>query len=252
MKKLAKVNKLVIKYSPEILTGIGIMSTGAAVVLSGKAALKVDSIFEKQEKPLDIKDKIKLSWKEYVPTGLAYTIGITALIGSNRVSASRVATVAGLYALSESNFATYKDKVKEIVSKKTVGTIKESISQDKVTNNPPTENNTEKIVVTNSTHDTVLCMDEWSGRYFESNMEHIRHAANNVNEEIYKGFMNYCSVNDLYRELGIPEVKSGEDFGWDGDNNLKIEFDTVLTPDGKPCIVMKYDIYPSDKIKRYY
>ena len=99
--------------------------------------------------------------------------------------------------------------------------------------------NKEVIIAGNG---AVLCYDSLTGRYFNSSVETLRKAQNDINAE---AIMNqYASQNDFYRMVDLPLLALGEEAGWRPDNLLELDFSTQLTEDGRPCLVVGYSTAP--------
>ena len=63
-------------------------------------------------------DAVKITWKEYVPAGIAGVLSVGCIIGSNAVNTKRNAALAAVCALSEKAFREYQSKVIETIGKK--------------------------------------------------------------------------------------------------------------------------------------
>ena len=59
---------------------------------------------------------------------------------------------------------------------------------------------------------------------------------------------SYVSLNDFYDEVDSPDLshsEMGDELGWSIDDGLlDVEFGSQITDDGRPCIVLNYNIYP--------
>ena len=102
-----------------------------------------------------------------------------------------------------------------------------------------------EIIIANG--GTVLCYDELSGRYFESDVETIRKAENDINAAILS-YM-YASLHDLYVALNLPPTPYSSEVGWTSTNLLEFKFSTCLSEDNRPCISLGYSTYP---VRDYY
>jgi hypothetical protein len=243
--KLAKDTKTVLaKYSPEILTGIGVAGMVTSTVLAVRATPKAlkhieDAQYEKGDN-LTFGEKVKATWKDYIP---AVATGVTAsacIIGASSINYKRNAALAAAYTLSETAFSEYKEKIIETIGEKKEQIIKEEIAAEKVQNTPVDAKN---VIITGK--GTTLCLDVKFKQYFESDIESIRRAVNNLNARLNSG-EEYVSLNDFYDELGIDRIDIGEELGWNlgRDGMVEIDFGTALTKDGRPCITINYCVAP--------
>ena len=88
-----------------------------------------------------------------------------------------------------------------------------------------------------------LCFDPISGRYFKSDIDHIKRSVNELNRRMLTEM--YISLNELYDELDINHIEIGDDLGWNIDRGLiDIDFSSQIADDGTPCIVLDFSIEP--------
>ncbi len=234
---LKNTKSFISKHSPEILTGLGLASMMTSTVLAVKATPKAVKLIQEKEnqngQKLDTKTIIKTVWKEYIPA-LSFSIGgITCIICGCHIGTKRTTALATAYAISERTLMTYKDKVVE-----TIGEKKEKkISQDEIDKNPPIES---KVIITQKGN--TLIKEEYSGRYFRSDLDAIRKASNELNRKMLHN--NYISLNEWYTAIGLEIIKEGHRLGWNIDKGLiELDFDTCLVGD-EPCITMEYSRPP--------
>lgn len=238
------------KYSPQILTGIGVAGMITTVVLAVKATPKALDLIEDKKEELDtdkltVIDTVKTAWKPYVPAVVTGVLSTVCIIGGNAVGTRRTAALAAAYKISETALHEYKDAIVETVGEEKAKEIKEKIAQNKLDKNPVVE---KQIIVTNK--GTFLCYDSLSGRYFQSDIETIRKAQNDINDYLFSE--DYASLNMFYDFLGLEHTRLGAELGWKIDSGtLQIEFDSTLASDksqgiapGTPCLVLDYNVAP--------
>jgi hypothetical protein len=252
VKMLKHAEKFTIDNSPAILTAIGITGTVATAYLSGKAAIKANQILQETAElhALELNDRfrlqeqLRLTWKEFVPPVVTGLITVSAIFGANRIGSKRAAAMATAYSLSERAFMEYKDKVVEKVGAKKEQEVRDEVAQDRVDRNP-VENNT--VIITDGGE--VLCYDQYTGRYFKSSMESLKRAENAVNYTI--NHRDYASLSDFYDEIGLPSTGVSDEVGWTTDQLLEIQFSTVLSEDGRPCIAIDFNHRPIRGFDQY-
>ena len=233
-----------------LLTAGGVVGTVATAVLTGRAGFKAAEIIREKElehihtQPVDgvIDDgnstmglspsqKVKLVWPQFVPPLVTGGLTISAIIFSHRMSAQKAAALAAAYGLAERNLSEYKEKVAEKLTGPKNQQIKDEIRQDRVSKS----DGSQVIVVTSG---EVLCYDMASDRYFNSTVEDIRRAENQINNEILNH--NYATMNEFYDKIGLKQTMVGGELGWTSNVPLEIEFSTTQSPDGKPCITIDF------------
>lgn len=238
-----KAEKIISDNSPLILTGIAVTGTITTALLAGRASFKAAQILADDlhyREPGDEatpRDKLEMTWKLYIPAVGAGVTTVICIIASNRIGTRRAAAMAAAYSISEKAFAEYKDKVVERLGDAKEQKIRDEIAQDQVNRNPVS---TREVIITGN--GDVLCYDSITGRYFQSNVESLRKAQNDVNHQILMNM--YASLNDFYQEIGLPVTPYSNEVGWNADNLLELKFSTVLSEDGRPCISVNYAISP--------
>ena len=223
------------KHSPEILTGIGIAGMITTTVLAVKAtpkALKLmeDAQYDKEE-DLTVPEKVKVTWKCYIPATLLGLASVGCLIGANSVNLRRKAALATAYKLSETALAEYKEKVIETVGEEKAKDIRSAIAKDKMEKNPVTKS---EVIITDK-GESLFC-DSISGRYFKSDMNTIEKAVNTINRRLLNEMS--VSLTEFYSEIGLSPTSLSEELGWNmNEGQIEIDFSSQITDDGRPCIM---------------
>lgn len=222
--------------APVITTTLAIVSATATTVLAVNAGMstreRLDAYkAEHEDEEIPTSDKIKQTWKIYIPTALMLASTITSIVALHRVGLNREASALALYKVSEQAFTRYRNKVVEKLGEDSEKEVREAVAQDTINNNPPGGS----IVVV---HGTVLCYDTYSGRYFQSSMEDINRAVNDFNRKIIHE--NYASLTEFYELVGLEANGSSDDVGWMTDALLEVSYSSVLTPDGRPCLAVDF------------
>jgi hypothetical protein len=252
--QLAKTAKKTLgRYSPEILTGIGITGMITTTVMAVKATPKALALIDQQEYDektgtwgkLTKLEKFKAAWTCYVPAGVTGCLSIACLVGASSVNAQRNAAIAAAYALSESALKEYQDKVIETIGEKKENAIRDDIAKDKITRNPPANN---EIYITEKGQ--TLCYDVISGRYFKSDANIVKRAENTLNKQLRRD--DYVSLNDFYYEIGLPDTRMGGELGWSSSNgDIEFKFSPQLAENDTPCLVIDFHVAPRYDYQKY-
>ena len=234
------------KHSPEILTGIGIAGMITTTVLAVKATpkaikiideLKRERLEEGLEEPTKV-DYVKSTWQCYIPSAVTGVASIACLIGASSVSARRNAALMTAYKLSETAISEYKSKVVETIGEKKEKAIRDKVAEDRVKSDPVTK---KEVFITNK--GKTLCYDYQSGRYFESDIDEVKKVENKLNKRMLNEM--YVSLNDFYEELGLEPSDIGSKMGWNIDMGMiEMDFSSQLSDDGRPCLVIDFNIPP--------
>jgi hypothetical protein len=238
---LLKIAETVLrKNSPAILTAIGVTGTLTTAYLAARASFKAAEIIrvEEENKPphfdaqTRFKERTKLVWKLYIPAAVTSVATIGCLISATKIGNRKLAASIAAYSLSEKAFVEYKEKVIDQIGARKEQAVRDEIAQDRVNANPPS-----REIVLGSGH--VLCHEAHTGRYFESDMESLRKAMNDVNAKVLSEM--WVTLSDFYYLIGLPRTSESSEFGWKDGKQLALMFTTLLTPDNRPCLSFEYN-----------
>ncbi len=229
-----RAEKLVRRNSPAILTGFGVSGTLVTAYLAGVASYRAANDLMAQDKELDKKETVRLVWKHYIPAGISGAVTIGCIIGATGSANRRTAAAASAYTVTERAFSEYREKVVEQLGDNKEQKLRDELAQSHVSDNPP--KNSEILVTGNG---SVLCCELYTKRYFESDMETLRRAQNDINAKILQEL--YVPLSDFYYLVGLPTTTNASEIGWNSDKLMELEFSTVLTEDGRPCLSFEYN-----------
>jgi len=245
---LTRLEKFAVDNSPAILTAIGVTGVVTTAVLTGKATVKaVELEFlddydtrDRVNRTWTAKERVERHWKLYIPAVGCGVLTIAAVVSSNRIGTRRAAGIAAAYTVSEKMYTEYRDKVVEKLGADKERALRDELAQDRVDRNPGGS----QIIITGT---KVLCYDSYTGRYFESSMEDLKKAQNDLNVQVIN--QNYASLSDLYNLLDIPKTSASDELGWTPEQLLDMKFSTVLSEDGRPCLSVDYHL---DAVRDYW
>jgi hypothetical protein len=240
---LKTTEKFVTDKSPGILTGLGVAGTITTAILTGKgaysAALQVKDLEYASEsedgRALTSKERFELVWKEFIPAVAVGTATIAAIIMANQIGSRRTAAITAAFKLSEQISEEYKDKVVKTLGIQKEEKMRSELAAEKMNANPPSAG---MIIVTGS---DVLFLDELSGRYFQSQVEIVKSAVNEINHKVNNYF--HASLTDFYELIGLQGTKFSDSIGWNSDELLEVQFSPTIHDD-KPAIMLGYNHGP--------
>lgn len=178
-------------------------------------------------------ERTKLVWKLYIPAGLSAASTITCIIGANRVEAKKTIAAQTAFAVSQRVYSDYRDKVIEEYGAHKDQSIRDKIADDRVKLTAPSQD------VLISGPGNVLCCEMFTGRYFASDMETLRKAENQLNAKLLAH--DYATFDDFYYMVGLSRTTSSGQIGWKSNRLMELQFSTVLTEDGRPCLAFDYN-----------
>lgn len=238
-----EASKYVTKRSPEILTGLGITGLLSSTVLAVRSTPEAMRRIGKRKRELQVAElskteTVKAAWKCYIPAAVTAMISTGCIVGGSTINYKRNMALTAAYALSETAFKDYKEKVEETLAKKDVEKIKDAVAQGNIEKNPLNED--EVIITKNGNH---LCYDITSGRYFRSDINKIKQVINELNERLHQE--QFISQNELFTELGLEPVGGGYELGWDAtDGIIRVDYSSQIAANGEPCLTINYRISP--------
>ena len=245
------VERVLTKYSPGILTGIGIAGMMGATFMAVKATPKALYLIETKKEESEVEEltsveTIKTCWKCYMPAALTTVVSAACLIGASTVSAKRNAALATAYSISEAALREYQGKVVEVIGEKKEKAVRDAVAKDQIERDPVTKS---EVVIIGSNSNT-LCYEPLSGRYFKSTIDKIKKAEIKLDRQMIQEM--YVSLNDFYWEIGLDETDIGDKMGWNlSKGYMDLSFSSQLADDGTPCAVIVYGIPPVYDYQNY-
>lgn len=238
MNKMRLLKLFIGKNSPTILAiggSLGVIGTGWLAIVATK---KTEPILVQLRKKYDgekvpTKEIITNVAPFYIPTVIVGGMTITSILLGNRISIKRNAILTSMYSASELALKEYEKEVEKRVGKSVIQEVKDELAQKKLDDNPIKSS---EVILTGVGKS--LCYDAYTGRYFESDYESIRKVQNDINRTLITDM--WACLNDVYYELKLPPVMCGEYVGFDIDNDLEFVYDSRISEDGRPCLVISF------------
>lgn len=248
---IKSAERVLTKYSPGILTGIGIAGMIGATFMAVKATPKALYLIETKKEEAEVEEltsveTIKTCWKCYIPAALATVVSAACLIGASTVSAKRNAALATAYSISEAALREYQEKVVEVIGEKKEKAVRDAVAKNQIERDPVTKS---EVVIIDSNSNT-LCYEPLSGRYFKSTIDKIKKAEIKLDRQMIQEM--YVSLNDFYWEIGLDGTDLGDKMGWNlSKGYMDLSFSSQLADDGTPCAVIVYGIPPVYDYQNY-
>lgn len=244
VRKLRRNSRLYLKRnSSTILTAIGalgvVATTVVAVRATPKAMMLLNEAKEEKGDELTKLEVIKVAGPTYIPSIAIGVSTIACVFGANALNKRQQAALMSAYALLDSSYKDYKNKVKELYGEEADKEIVYEIAKEKY--------NRFDIV---SDGEKQLFYDYFSERYFESTVEAVQRAEYQLNRKLMMEDGVY--LNDWYEWLGIEPIESGYSYGWSSVINHEttwqawVDFihDKVEMDDGLECHIITFSVEP--------
>lgn len=231
-----KLQYLLKKYSPLVLTTIGSVGVVVTSVLTAKATIKAKKLIEDVEEDVNYKlcfkddwqDIIKIAWKPYIPAIISGISTISCIYGAHFLNRKTQASLVSAYAFLNNSYKEYVEKSKEVYGEDAENKIKEAIAKSKY-----------QGINHEIDGETRLFFDYQSMQYFESTFDKIKKAENFVNQEFAAS--GYVHLSVFYDYLGLEGYGNLDSLGWCSfDDYYEIEFEhqRVVMDDGLECWII--------------
>lgn len=247
---LGRSGLIIKKYSPEILTTVGIAGMVGTTILASRATLKLHPVVEeiREEKAnadyaaeqqiletgtYDKKEHTKAVARVYVHGavevskiyGPAITLGlgsIACIIAAHGIMQRRTVAIAAAYKALETSFVEYRKRVIEVLGEKKEEDLRLGREVKEITDE---NGKTKKVTTLNPVGISPYARffdelsDNWS-KTPEYNLLFLKAQQNYANDLLHA--RGHVFLNEVYDMLGVPRSQAGQVVGWviskDGDN----------------------------------
>lgn len=243
------------KYSPQILTGVGIVSGVTAAVLGAKATLKLEPIVADLE--LDLEDhrslqhddqaeKAKTTAFIYAKHGLriarlyAPAVGLGAssvvcIISAQGIMQKRNAGLAAAYVALEKGYNEYRKRVEEALGEEKEKELRYGVKTEEVHDTKAGTVTTVKTADPNQFSPYAVFFDQFNKNWkrdAELNKFFLKCQQNYANDLLHA--RGHIFLNEVYDMLGFDRTKAGAVVGW------------ILTKDGTGDNYVDFGIFNGD------
>jgi len=237
------------KFSPEILTVVGVVGVIAAAVVASKATLRLEPVVDKLTESVDLAKRNKAeslegaySDKEYVrDMGAAYTravldlsklygpavtlglTSITCIVGAHGIMRKRNVALVAAYKAVEQSFAEYRKRVTEDYGQEKDLEYRVGVRKEEEVDEKSGKKVSKKVIDPNGISVYARFFDEFNVNWekeAEYNLFFLRSQQNYANDLLKA--RGHIFLNEVYDMVGIERSGSGAVVGWvlskDGDN----------------------------------
>ncbi len=207
------------KYSPVILTGVSMIGVVTTTILGIQATPKALKLINEAEElkggKLTKKELVKTAWKPYIPTAISCFTTLGAILSLHILDTRAQKTLMGAYAALNNLHQEYVAKTKELYGDDADQKVKNAILND------------HPVMFKDLSEGGQLFFDYQSLRYFESSIEDVLRAENELNAEFASS--GAVTMNDFYRLLGLEPLSYANEIGWyDNGTYFEINFENQL------------------------
>ena len=217
-----------------VCAGVGVItSTVLAVKATPKALELIEE--EKEERGLEelsIKDTIRVTWKEYIPTGISIMSTLSCIFGSAYLNRRMQASLISAYTILNESYNNYIEKTKELYGEDADSKIKQEIVKSDIKEK-------DIIILDNIMDEKRTFFDMSSMQYFEATLQDVMDAEATLNRELAETGAVY--LYRLYELLHIDTIVGADCLGWCdyGDYKpIKFIYDKMYIDGDMECIVI--------------
>ena len=220
------------RNAPTILTSIGGVGVIATSIMAVKATPKAIRLIEeaKEEKGENLTkaEVIRVAGPVYIPSVITGVATIACIFGANALNKRHQAALMSAYALLDSSYKDYKNKVKDLYGEGADQKVRADVAKDKFKDDELYHEDDGKQ----------LFYDEYSNRYFRATNETVLRAEYEINRILAEDC--YATLNEYYDLLDIPKVDCGGYVGWSSAQMYWINFrhEKVEIDDGLECYII--------------
>lgn len=237
-KILFKSKRYLKSRAPTILTCIGAFGVVVTAVSAAKATPKYLYLRERAEREkneeLTYSEVFQIVLQTYAPSFIFGTATIGCIFGANVLNKQKQASLASAYALLNSSYKEYREKLIDLHGKETDIEVRNAMAREHC-----------DVCITDLDvpDGKVIFYDELSGETFVRYEREVMDAEYHLNRNFV--LRGYASLNEFYMFLGLPQTNLGEVLGWTctyGYSWIDFEHRLVTRDDGGP------DIYAIDMV----
>ena len=238
-----------------ILTGLGVVGVATTAVLAAKATPKALELLQEKDEykqevygePLTRFEKVLAMAPAYIPAVLTGLATVSCIVGMNRVSYTKQASLISAYTYLNSSYEEYRRKVKEVFGEEGEAKVRAELGRE-----------IELYEKYGSLHEPRLFYDEISNRYFEMSMYEMKEAEYNMNRMF--NFLGALKLNEVYEFFNLDPTEYGESVGWAalrdweviGYSWIEATFDEITTHDGLQAFAIRFNMQPTKDYLQWY
>jgi hypothetical protein len=239
------------KFSPQILTGVGVVGVVASTIMAGKATLKLEPVVADVKAEVAVAKELKHTKtadeysstqykrditqaytrgamdlvKIYGPAATTLTVSLVCLVSAQGIMHKRNAAIAAAFKSTEQAFAEYRARVKEEFGEDKDRDFRAGIRDVEVTDEDGTKRIAAHIDHQLDASRYARFFDEGNPNWekkAEYNLLFLKSVQNHMNDLLH--VRGHVMLNDVYDRLGFDRTPEGAIVGWlmggEGDNYI--------------------------------
>lgn len=224
--------KFVERNSQVILAGMSMASTVGAVVLAAEATPKALQIITDEEwtrhELLEPKEKIKLTWKCYIPAGVLTLLSCACTIGGTKISLGKQAELMSMVVAGENLYERYRKRVQDVLGAEDENKIQAFVAQEQFEKGPviKQENGGGLIMPASlGIYDTgdgdELILEAWTGKLIRSSEQALMNHCAAFNQLCSSAPATFFPITDWYYEANMPVPQGAHIVGYSAEYRMQ-------------------------------
>ena len=198
-----KIIKGAKQNSDWIMMILAFLGLGGAVGLAIDATVKAVKLCESKEIH-GRKEVVRTTWRLYIPAVGCFIVTTMSICGLGFRSikrAKQLATVTGLYAMSQTDLKALKEKAKDVLGeKKEQEKLEDEVAKDRLNRTVPEQ----ETQIINTGHGNKLFLEWLTGQLIRTSPEHVEAVSAKIDSRMDKEIDGVVEVGGVYlSEFGI-------------------------------------------------
>jgi hypothetical protein len=189
---------LIRKDKQFIFNFAAVIGVGLTMATTIKATTKACKLVDDK---MSTKEKIKKTWKFYIPPTMVAATTMLCIIYSDTVAVNQKMSLLSALIATQNKYRDLRQGVDEVCDPETREEILKRTVREKVPKELYIERTEEKIF-----------WEEYSCKFFTSTIDNVLKAEYLFNKQL--SVTGMCSLNEFYDMLGIKKTEAGEYLGW--------------------------------------
>lgn len=213
-----------------------------------KTREKLEEVEKESDNPIDTVDKVKLTWKYWIPPFAACATAITSSIIGYKIQTKRSAKLLTAYTLLEASNQATKDKMNELLGEEKASKVLDGVAEDRI------QYAIDHDLVEETGTGKQLWFDAYTGHVFRSSKNNIEAARNSVNSDMNS--WDTATIESFYEYMNLDgQWRFAQRYGWDKNVSkelvLQLKGSERLLPDGTSYGILDYVSEPFLLDSRY-
>ena len=203
MKPVSKFVGKAIRFGKQnsnwLLAILAMLGLGVTTGLAIDATIKAVKLCEEKQVQ-GKKEVIKTVWKLYIPAIGAFIVTTVSIVGNAHINARKLATVTGLYAMSQADVKALKAKAKDILGERKEERMEDEIAKERL--EKAVANQSNQIIETG--HGDKLFMEWLTGQLIRTSPEYVEAVSESIDNQFGREVDGVVEVSYYLSKWRIP------------------------------------------------